>query len=266
MIKIENMSFSYKGNPIFKDFNLIVDNNELLSIVGLNGSGKTTLIKILCGILRYDGYISIDNRFLNETNLNNVRRCMGVIFSDIDELLIGETVSDDLAFSLENLEYSNTYIKNEIKTISNIFGINEILDKKIEDLNIEEKIMTVLGASLIHRPKVLIIDNVFNGVCQEFKEKIYKILINLKKENNMSIIIMTNNLEDTIKSDRILVLNKGEVYLLDKPLEIYKNEKKLNKLGFKLPFCVELSNYLILYDVLNKVYFDVDRLVNAIWK
>ena len=140
------------------------------------------------------------------------------------------------------------------------------MDKKIENLNTEEKIKTVLCASLIHRPKVLIIDNIFNGVCQKFKEEIYKILIDYKKNNNISIIIMSNDLEDTFKSDRILILNKGSIYLLDSPLEIYKNEKKLSKLGLKLPFCVELSNYLILYDVLNKVYFDIDRLVNAIWK
>lgn len=266
MIKIENMSFSYDNKLVFKNFNLVVENNELLCIAGLNGSGKTTLTKILGGNLKYDGYISIDNKFLNEKNLKNTRRSIGIILDNIDDLLIGETVSDDLAFSLENLEYSNSYIKNEINNISKLFKINNILNKKIENLNKYEKIKTVLCSSLIHRPKILIIDNIFNGILNAEREEIFELLKKYRMDNQISIIIMTNDLENTMKSDRILILNNGAIYLLGTPKEVYKNEKKLSKLGFKIPFCIELSNYLILYDVINKVYFDIDRLVNAIWK
>ena len=107
IIKIVNMAFKYnKEDYLFKNFNLEIKKGSFTSIIGKNGSGKSTLAKILVGLYKADGYITIDGYLLNDFYIKEIRRVFAVCFNDADSHFIGETVKDDLVFSLENLEYS----------------------------------------------------------------------------------------------------------------------------------------------------------------
>ena len=80
IIDIKNLNFKYGEKQIFHDFNLEIKESAYTTIIGLNGSGKSTLIKIILGLLKYDGDIKIDDLVLNKENIKEIRKKIGVVF------------------------------------------------------------------------------------------------------------------------------------------------------------------------------------------
>ena len=156
IIKIVNMSFKYKKEDyLFRNFNLEIKEGSFTTIIGKNGSGKSTLAKILIGLYKADGYISIDGYLLNDFYLKKIRRVFSVCFNDADSHFIGETVRDDLAFTLENLEYSNKEMIKSIEVIAKKFKLESILDKSPEELTNSEKEKVMIASSIIDRKSVV---------------------------------------------------------------------------------------------------------------
>lgn len=264
IIKVNNMSFKYNDKYLFKDFNLEIEESSFVSIIGMNGSGKSTLAKILIGLYKAEGYITIDGYLLNEQFIKKIRRVFSVCFDDSDTHFIGETVKDDLAFSLENLEYSVSEINNMVAYIAKKFKIENILEKEPSILNESEKVKVAIASSLIHKPKILLLDETINKLSSTDKKLIFKLLKEYQKEEKLTIILITHNLEDTLISDRIVVLNNGKIIKDGTKEEIYKDDY-LEKKGFELPFIVKLSQNLMLYDLLDKVYFKETEVMNKLW-
>ena len=264
IIKVNNMTFKYNDKNIFKNFNLEIKQGEFVTIIGKNGSGKTTLAKILIGLLKSDGYITIDSYLLNDYYINKIRRVFSVSLGENKQNFIGETVRDDLAFTLENLEYSKKEIEKSISIISKKFKIEDILDKAPNELNSSEKEKVIIAGALIHNPKIILLDEMINKLIPSDKKLIFKILKEYQEKIKLTIILVTHDLEDTLYSDRIILLDNGKkIYDCSKE-EMYKDDK-LEKLGFNLPFIVKLSQNLMLYDLLDKVYFNEKEVVDKLW-
>lgn len=265
IIKVDNLTFRYKDRFIFDKFCLNVEEGSWISITGSNGSGKSTLIKILTGLLKTDSDISICGLNLNEENLFNIRKNMGVIFDNPENLFLCETVEDDLAFTLENLCYSVDEMKKRIREVSNELKINHLLKKSPNELSGGEKSKVALACALIHKPKILILDESLSMIDEKGKINVLKILSKLHK-NGMTIISVVHDLRETYYSDRLIVINDGEIMLDGTPLKVMEYDKILNRLGIELPFEIELSTKLKLYGLIDTLIPDVEELVNTIWE
>lgn len=266
IIKIERLNFKYKDKQVFNDLTLNIERGSFVSIIGPNGSGKSTLIKILTGLLKYDGYINVDGYNLNEFYLKEIRRKIGVVFDNPDNHFVSETVIDDLAFSLENLQYDKEDISNSIKQISKIFNIGNILDKEPRNLTNSQKQKVAIASSLIFNPKILILDEALHQLTPKDKKDVLRILKKYQKERNLTIIMITHNLENTLFSDRIITLVNGNIYLDGMVKEIYSNREKLSKLQLNLPFIIRLSYELQQENIVNEIYTDFDDLMEVLWK
>ena len=97
------------------------------------------------------------------------------------------------------------------------------------------------------------------------KKIVFKALEAYKKEHDLTIILITHNQEDTIISDRIIVIDKQKIILDGKVEEVYTKEKILYNLGIEIPFIIKLSINLKLYDLIDEIYLDKDKLVNKLW-
>ena len=97
------------------------------------------------------------------------------------------------------------------------------------------------------------------------KEKILNILKELN-DKGLTILNISHDIEDTLISDTIYVLDKGKIVLSGTKDEVYKEEDLLHNLGFELPFMVELSNRLMFYDLIDHVVYDMEELVDNLWK
>lgn len=122
----------------------------------------------------------------------------------------------------------------------------------------------MIASALIHKPKILLLDESIYKLNASDKKLIFKVLKEYQKEYKLTIILITHDLEDTLLSDNILVLDKGKIVMYDTKEKIYQDEK-LEKLGFNLPFIVKLSHNLMLYDLLDKVYFDSGEVIDKLW-
>ena len=264
IIRIKDMSFKYDKEYLFKNFNMEIEENTFVSIIGKNGSGKSSLARILVGLNKYDGYINIDGYLLSDSYLNKIRRTLSVCFDNADEHFIGETVMSDLAFSLENLEYDRKDIDNLIREISKKFKIDNILEKSSLELNDSEKEKVSIASSLIHNPKILLLDESIHKLNANDKKLVFKILKEKVRNKSLTVILITHNLADTLYSDRIIVLDSGKIVYDDTKEKIYEDDK-LEKLGFNLPFIVKLSHNLKLYDLIDKVYFDEKGIIDELW-
>jgi len=266
IIRIKNMSFSYKNKTIFQNFDLDIEKGQFIHIVGPNGSGKSTLIKILLGLLKAEGYINVYRMNMCDDNLMDIRRNIGVVFENPDNTFVAETVADDIAFSLENLQYTSKTISEKINKISKYLNIESLLEKNPHYLSRGEKQLVALASALVTDPKLLIIDEALNMLDGIDKENILKLLKKLVKEKKITVINVTHDMEDTIYGDKIIVLDNGQILLNDDKKQVYKEEKLLKKIGLELPFMVDLSNKLRYYGLVDDDILSMNEMVNHLWK
>ena len=265
MITIKNLMFKYQNKIIFDNVDFNIKKGEITSIIGPNGSGKSTLIKIIIGLYRYNGKIEINNIPLLKDNIKEIRKSIGVVFTNPDNQFVAETVMDDIAFTLENMNYKKENIRKKIEEITKYLGIYDILEYNPHDLNSNQKQLVSLASALVHDPKILILDEALTMLDPFDKEKILNILKELNSKG-LTILNISHDIEDTLISDKIYVLDKGKIVLLGTKDEVYKEEDLLHKLGFELPFMVELSNRLMFYDLIDHIIYDMEEMVDSLWK
>jgi len=266
IVKIDELTYKNNNRVIINNLSLNIEKNTWVSVIGPNGSGKTTLIKILSCLLPYEGYVNIDNLVIDERNKEEITRKLGIVLDNIDNQLIGLTVEDNLAFPLENLNYTQTEIKEKITKIAKRFKLNHILKENIKNITNSEKQLVSIASALIINPKVLLLDDCLHQLEPKTKKELLNNLKSYRKEYKLTIIMTTQNLEDTLCSDKIVLINKGKLIAYKTPLAILKDDELLKNNALKQPFIIELSQKLMLYDLVEHIYLDERKLVKDLWK
>lgn len=265
IVEIDRLTFRYNDNYIFDKFSLNIKKGEWLCISGPNGSGKSTLIKVITGLLNVESRVFICGLRLNKKNLFDIRKHIGIMFDDLDNLFICETVEDDLAFTLENLCYKPYEISGCIRRISKELNIAHLLNKSIDELSKGEKAKVALASALIHNPDILIMDESLSMIDEDERNNVLKILDKRHKEG-LTIISVIHDLRESFLSERLVIINDGEIMLDGSPLKVMEYDKILNRLGIELPFEVELSIKLKLYGLLDEIIPDVEKMVDTLWE
>lgn len=237
MITVKNLSFSYPNNQIFNNLSFDVSACKWTTIIGLSGCGKSTFIRLINNDFKYDGEILFD----------------------------GNIIIIDGNFNYENILVSKLikkyYSKNIYNKIINEYDLKNIISKKVSDLNEQDKIKLLFCLKLSSKGDIVIIDNLLNNLNCHNKNIIVKILSKLK----IKVINMTNNMEDTLLGENIIIMDKGKIMLNDKKENIFMKYDDIKKIGLDLPFIVDLSIKLKYYGLVNKIYFSMEELIGAIW-
>lgn len=265
-IRIDNLNFAYGTQKIFSHFSLEIEEGKIVSIVGPNNCGKTTLMKLIGGFLPNKDAIVIGYSYLDNEHIKDSAKQIGVVLSDLDHKFLFEDVYQELAFPLENLQYSKEAIQDSIAKLSQELEMEDLLDKKINDLTKEEQQILFFAIALLHKPRILILDQPFSMMNKDRHQKLLNYLKQLNKRDHTTIVLATSNLEDCLIADEMIVLNHGEIYLRGAPLEVMKEDQKLIHLGLELPFMVDLSLKLQFYELLDDIILDMEGMVNTLWK
>lgn len=260
-IDIKNLNFSCGKIKVFDGLNLSISEGDFTAVLGKNGSGKTMLANILSGNLKFDGEILVLNKQLDK---KISRSKIGTVFSDLDDYDSFDIVMNMLVNSLTGL--SKKEIQNRILNIASEFKFNDVLDKTFNYLSFQEKILVMLGLSLVKKPKILILDNIFEGFDKDLKNNILKKLKRFAKKEKMTVIDMTNDVEDTLLADNIVIIGDGKVLLSGSKRKVFEKEAFFEKNNMALPFVVSLSDKLKFYELIDKIYFDEKKLVDDLWK
>lgn len=266
MISINKLYFRFKDHFIFDDFSMDIDEGSWVTLAGKNASGKSTLVKLLAGLLPSNGAITIDGLVLNQENMSKIRRNIGFVFEHSDNQFVGETVFDQLIFTLENLQASREEMKKRVNEIASYFHIKDLLEKRPEELSGGEKEKVIIASVLIARPKILVIDEGLAMLDEKDRKDIFGLLKKYNKEHGVTILNITHDLKDSYYSDRLIIIEKGTIVMEGAPFEVLKHDRILNRLGIEMPFMIDLSNKLMFYGLIDHIIVDSEEMVGCIWK
>lgn len=247
IIEINDISYTYEENnkKALDTVSLDVYKGEWLSIVGHNGSGKSTLAKILNGLFYpAEGTIKINNLSLEEKNIWEIRKRLGMVFQNPDNQFVGSTVEDDVAFGLENngisYEEMQTLVKDSLESV----GMYSFLNQEPHHLSGGQKQRVAIAGVLALRPDIIILDEATAMLDPQGKKEILQLIRSLNKDKNLTIISITHDLEETLKADRVIVMNKGKVFRIGTPKEIFELGEQLVEIGLDLPFDIRMRQLL----------------------
>ena len=246
-IELTNVKFSYNEDQlIFEDLNIEINESEYVCLIGHNGSGKSTLAKILIGLNNItSGTIKIFGKELNEENIYSIRKDVGIIFQNPDNQFIGSTVRDDIAFGLENLCVPHEEMEDIILEVSRKVNMHEFLDKEPGNLSGGQKQRVAIAGTLATKPKLLIMDESTAMLDPKGKREIRELTSELRKEiKELTILSITHDIEEALQADRVIVLNKGQVILNDKPSKVFENQEILKSIRLDVPFSYKFKELL----------------------
>lgn len=266
ILEIKNLSFRYKNKFIYDGFNMSVKRGDWVTIAGPNGAGKTTLVKILAGLEKSYSDIKIFNLPLNKKNLFNIRKEIGFVFDNPENFFACETVEDELAFSLENMGVLPTTIRKKIKDISKLLKIEHLLKENPYELSGGEKQKVSLACALMLEPRMLVLDEALLMIDIKERKEIYNILKTYNKEKRVTIISFTHDLDEALYSKRLIVLNRGIIVLDGAFPYVFDEERVMRKIGLEVPFSIELSRKLKVFNLIDNLELDLERLVDSVWK
>ena len=251
VIEIKNLSFSYSNDDeekqyVLNNVSLSIEKGSYTVIVGHNGSGKSTLAKLLIGLLAQEqGQIIIDGIELTNNTIYEIRNKIGVVFQNPDNQFIGSTVEDDIAFGLENHLVPNEEMQAIIEEYAEKTGMINFLKKEPTKLSGGQKQRVAIAGVLAMRPEIIILDEATSMLDPKGKREIKELIKKMRDiVPNITIVSITHDISEAVASDKVIVMNKGEVYATGTPKEIFNDEERLNKVGLQLPFTYKVQHEL----------------------
>ena len=199
--------------------------------------------KLICGLLEANnGEIFIDNILLNKENAGLVRRKIGVIFQNPDNQYVGTTLKDDIIFGLENHNVDPDKMDEIVAEVGNLCGVSDLLEKEPYAMSGGQKQKGAIAGVLALNPEIIILDEATSMLDpvskREFKENILK----LKDERNLTIISITHDKNETLKADKVIVMDKGKIVFSGKNTDLY--ECDMSKYNLELPSIIEIQKSL----------------------
>ena len=222
MLKLENVKKTYDGKDILKDINLEIGNGEIVSILGPSGCGKTTLLNLILGTTEIDsGKICFDGTDITEVPME--KRGFNIVFQDY-ALFPNLNVYQNITYGLRNEPDIST--KEEVEDLISLLGLEEHLEKKVEQLSGGQKQRVALARTMVMKPKILLLDEPLSALDGVIKESIKDRIKTIAKEYHLTTIIVTHDPEEALTlSDRVMILNEGGISQFAKPEEIIQNPK-----------------------------------------
>ncbi|MEH7117686.1 energy-coupling factor ABC transporter ATP-binding protein [Neobacillus vireti] len=269
IVSLKGVSFQYDTQERYalKDVNFEIYEGEWLAIVGHNGSGKSTMAKLLNGLqFPQEGEITIDNIKLTEESIWDVRKRIGMVFQNPDNQFVGTTVQDDVAFGLENNGVPREEMVQRVEDSLKRVKMDQFLYQEPHHLSGGQKQRVAIAGVLALRPAIIILDEATSMLDPRGREEVLETVRLLKMEKSLTVISITHDLEEAAKADRIIVMNRGEVFREGTPEEIFSMDEQLVQLGLDIPFSVKMSKAFREKGMkLSKHYLSEEELVTELW-
>ena len=249
MVKIEQISKSFANIEAVKSCNFEVKEGEMFGIIGPDGAGKTTLLRMITSLIVPDsGKISLWG-LDPVADYKQVRHMIGYMPGKFS-LYMDLTIEENLEFFATVFD---TTIQENYHLIKDIYQQIEPFKKRpAGKLSGGMKQKLALSCALIHKPKLLILDEPTTGVDAVSRKEFWAMLQKLKAAN-ITIIVSTPYMDEASLCDRIALMQNGEILTIETP-EVIRNNFKKQLLGIKSSSFYKLINDLKLYPMMNSVY------------
>ena len=267
LIEVKNLSFSYIENKeVISDISFNIEKGDYVTIIGHNGSGKSTLARLLTGLLAFKkGEIVIDGLKLNEGNVYKIREKLGIVFQNPDNQFIGSTVRDDIAFGLENRLVKSEEMDEIINKYAKIVGLEKLLDKEPSALSGGQKQRVAIAGVLAMKPDIIIFDEATSMLDPKGKKDIKDLMNKIHGEGKYTIISITHDIEEVMQASDCIVLNRGKIYMHDKPINVFKNGDELRKIDLDVPFSMKIKE-AFKKEKINLKTDSLEKMADELWQ
>ena len=209
LIELKNLTLGYDKDIILKNINMSIEENDFICIVGPNGSGKSTLVKGILGLIKpVKGKVIYNGLKQNYIGYMPQETKVDANFpASVLEIVLSGTLN----------QYKTIFYSKEQKEIAlknlKILGIDKLKDKSFSDLSGGQRQKVLLARSLCATSKLLILDEPSNNLDSKSKDELYKTIIDLNKNHNITIIMITHDLDhDNLIGNKILSLREDDVF------------------------------------------------------
>ena len=252
VIEFENFTFQYRAQakPTLNNINLTIYEGEKVLVVGPSGSGKSTLSNCINGLVPFShegeitGSLKIKGKETKKSSIFELSNSVGTVLQDPDGQFIGLTVAEDIAFKLENDCVSQEEMKEKVKVVSEIVGIDTHLDSAPYSLSGEQKQRVTLAGVMVSDVDILLFDEPLASLDPATGKSAIELIDKIQKKTNKTILIIEHRLEDVLHCpvDRIIVVNNGSIAADITPAELLSSNL-LNEIGIREPLYITALKY-----------------------
>ncbi|MGS0678802.1 energy-coupling factor transporter ATPase [Lactobacillus johnsonii] len=251
IVTVKHLSFTYKDSevPAVNDISFSIPRGSWTTLVGHNGSGKSTIARLLDGILlpndNPNTLINVDGIELTEKTMWDIRDRVGIVFQNPDNQFVGATVEDDVAFGLENRQFSRSKMQTIVHDVLEQVEMLDFRKSEPQYLSGGQKQRVAIAGILAIGPKLIILDESTSMLDPEGKAKILSLIRDLQNKNGLTIFSITHDINEAVQADQMLVLNQGKLLASGSPREIFENGALIKSAGLELPLFYKVKNGLI---------------------
>ena len=257
MIRAEKLVFEYdkrdeEGNVIgshraIDGIDIDVPQGSFVAILGHNGSGKSTLAKHMNAILvPTGGTMWVDGRDTKDPNeLWNIRQSAGMVFQNPDNQIIGTVVEEEVGFGPENLGVPTDEIWKRVENSLRAVGMLERRKDSPNKLSGGQKQRVAIAGVIAMEPKCIVLDEPTAMLDPNGRKEVIEAVEQLRKEKNVTVILITHYMEEVIDADQVFVMDEGHVVMHGTPKEIFSRVDELKKYRMDVPQVTMLADALI---------------------
>lgn len=252
-VSVQDLGWKYAGRKNFaiEHVNLEIEEDTFTSIVGPNEHGKTTLVSCIKGLIPnsfhgvWRGKVEIFGKDVRSLSAQALADEIGFVFADPEAQFTSMTVEEELVFGLENIGLPLNEVKSRLEWVTEITLIGDLLDKSPYEISGGQKQRIAIASVLAMKPRIMILDEPTSMLDPLGKDFVFDILTNLKKEQNLTLIVVEHNIEQVAPlSDQIVLMYDGNIAKAAPPSEFFENSAFLYEHGINAPQAAAFLDYL----------------------
>ncbi|MDO5715625.1 MAG: ABC transporter ATP-binding protein [Tissierellia bacterium] len=224
LIELKNISKAYGDNVILNHFNMEVKKNEFLTLLGPSGCGKTTTLRVIGGFESPDeGQVLFEGKDI--TDKEAYERPINTVFQRY-ALFPHLNVYENIAFGLKIKKIEKKEIDRRVKEVLELVNLSHYENREIESLSGGQQQRIAIARALVNRPKLILLDEPLGALDLKLRQGMQVELKKIQEEVGITFIYVTHDQEEALSmSDKIIVLNEGEIQQVGSPIEIYNEPK-----------------------------------------
>ncbi|CCJ34454.1 ABC transporter related [Caloramator australicus RC3] len=220
MIKIKDLTYYYPetSRPALENINLTINEGDFVLIVGPSGCGKSTILRAINGLIpnfyggKIKGEVLVKNKNIKDISKKELFKTVGFIFQDPEKQSVYNTIEREIAFGMENLNMDITRMKKNIAEVSNLFNLDFIKEKSINNISGGERQKVEIASVVAMDPEVILLDEPTSQLDPISADEILNAINKLNKDMGKTIILVEQRLDKSFDmADKILIMQNGRI-------------------------------------------------------